>query len=832
MEHRPVCEALALSLRKRSNGVPKRQLTMTTTLTPTAGMHQCFVVDTFRRPARKYIHAPRVLGDLVERTNTANIFEFSDPSTHRPEAVAAVVFSANSAQEVLYPQWFGAQAKVEDDLVDETQRIEGNKFIWEPYNTTSDNKALDACLLASRPGQTIRFVGHHSLVSSFVAPGRTLEGFTGLITRPPRRPLTRLNPATATDRQIVKTLNLLKAAYQRHLRAQIVDGLENVEAVGGGRISAHKSTSTDINDIFHDVPMALDDDVDSARKLSNELIKRFLLHESNSSQHYAVPTDPSPIDEFDNGRPELIDATNALIDAFTRHFRDHSAHDAALESYFLPQSSDLAQWPTPLGFTPQNDDPVLHTRFFVGDNPRLLTPPRQPDPIVFRGLSFEVDPASQGRFAGFDLEHSAWIMAGANSASQVRLRIQIEDCVFDGSPADGIFVHKTVNATVRRCRALDCFRAGLALTGGNTSLTVSEFLSLGTPELRSGIDMEVEQYGGKFPRFLLEPGDIERFRKPLRADERDFEGSSYYNNFEVSSYNNNESYLGFINRGERFDPSEPASPREPTSPRAAVDSTIDFRLSNVYLSHNLQLTHSPLRGGGLDALSRPSSIEAEGLVSDGAPYIIEGSHTRLSFTGCVLTNHELLSESSTSSGSGSLLGTLFFRTDDPVQPVVFEDCVLTTYPAGFVRGQDIPPSQINDATKHHQIHDYAAFAIRLGPARDLDITLKHCVLTAQNVEGMFDKATRDPHAGTPFPRSLFFDRGRTIKAMFDAAGLAPQPFFLCGLLIDNPNEHLIADGNGHRIKVEGCVIGPGFQAAVATHGGAAVERDCKTKCVR
>ncbi len=761
-------------------------------------MHQCFVVDTFRRPAKKRIHFPTTVTGLVEHTDRANISS-APRSTHRLEAVAAVVFSADSVQEVLYPQWFGAQAKVEDDLVDETQRFAGDKFIWEPYNTTSDNKALDACLLASRPGQTIRFVGRHSLVSSFVPPGRTLEGFTGLITRPPRRLLSPLAPATATDRQIVKTLNLLKAAYQRHLRAQIVD------PDGGDRIAAHKSVpvGAETNDVQHFFPMALGEDLGSARNLANELIRQFLRHESNSSQHNAVPTNPSPLTEFNNGRSELIGATNALIAAFTRHFRDHSAHDAALESYFLRQSPDLAQWPTPLGFTPQNDDPVLHTRFFVGDNPHFLTPPRQPDPVVFRGLYFEVDPASQGRFEGFDLEHSAWIMAGADSASQVRLRIQIEDCVFDGSPADGIFVHKTVNATVRRCRALNCFRAGLALTGGNTSLTLSEFFTRGTPELRSGIDMEVEQYGPQLPRFLLEPGDIERFREPLRVDVRDVE----YVEYEIPEE--------FKDIDGRFEPRQ-LEPSEPAGPRAAVDSTIDFRLSNVYLSHNLQLTLA-----GLDTLSRPSSIEAEGLVSDGAPYIIEGTHTRLSFTGCVLTNHELLSESSISAG-GSRLGTLFFRVDAPPQPIVFEDCVLTTHPAGFVKGQGIPPSQIDANTKIQQIHDYAAFAIQLGPARDLDITLKHCVLTAQDVEGMSAKATRDPHAGTTFPRSLFFNRGDDIKAMFDAAGLVPLPFFLWGLLIDNPNK-LIANGNRHRIKVEGCVIGPGFQAAVATHGGAAVE---------
>ena len=686
---------------------------------------------------------------------------------------------------MLYPQWWGAaQGNLEDDLVDEGQTTQGNKFFWAPYNTTSDNKALDACLLASRPGQTIRIVDTHSLVRSFVRPGRTIEGHTGFITRPPRQDLAQLSP-NASARQIVKTLNLLKAAFQRHLRSDPKDILENVLLVPPGanpdEFRAHRPVGiTQIDDVPHTVPMAQGANLEQARILANGLIDVFLHHASNDAQHRRLPPpDESRIDAqiqslqippINGGalRAALIGLTNRLMIFFASHFALHEVHHEELEAHFARLGPPLADWPTPLGFTPQDNDRTLTTEDFIAPEPGDDLYP----PIHFRGLHFGVDPTSQGPFNGFKLEHSAWIFLGAQKNSRARVTAFVGGCRFEGSPGDGILVNRHVNATVRKCSAIDCFRAGLALTGGNTSLTLTEFWTLGTRALRSGIDMEVEQYDSRnvfrqhLPPGTLPPGPIPR-------------------------------------------------PCVMPSHRVALDAAFDFSMANVYLSRNLQLTLA----SNLDTCSRPSTLVAEGLVHEEAPFVLEGTHTSMHFKGCKLTNQELLGESSAFAG-GTALGTLFWKEDAPAQPIVFDACILATRRADFVVGQGARPSDPNTIDK--PIHEYAAVAINPGPSTNLDVTIRHCILRPERLDLMQAKADRDERSTTQ--RFRFFKTNGALEALFATSGLPVPNHLVMGVLVLQTHPiDIDTVSERHRIRVEGCLVGPGLHVGIAGSGATAIE---------
>ncbi len=730
-----------------------------------AGLEQIFVTDAFRSFCRQVIRMPVDNNNpiIARQGGQCTNPTIRTSNTKRLVAVSAIV--GPLGEQTLYPHWWGSARALHEVALDELLKGEGAKRIWEIYNTTTDNKALDACLLASRPGQTLRFVGQHELVKSNIRPGRLLEGYTATITRPTRQSIEPPGPAT-TEGEVINTLNVLKASYQRHLRSKV----RGTGPETGSDIHVDLSDNNVlINDIDERVPLARN--VAQAVALARELIERFVDHRNNAFHHRNAPL-PDAAFAVDalrllgllNSRLEqeqlrgLVQSAPALMGAFNRHFLDDQSH-------FNPDIDNLP------GFTPQQEDRTFTTEDLVRDTPACN--PTGREPVAFRGFTFQVDPASQGPFAAFELEQASWIFLGASVVSQGVVTATVEDCSFLGSTSDGIAVNRHAVAVIRRCRAKDCFRAGFTITGGNSKVDLSEFLTQGSAELRSGIDVEVDPFrGGR--RFLIE--------------------------------------------------SDAPGP---------VDSTYDLTLRNVYLSRNLQLAMA-----GVDTLSRPSSVVAEGLVCDDAPYVLMGTHTEMTFKGCKLTSHELFGEASSSSIASSNLGTLTFLYSSPdvaTRPIVFDSCILATRASGFVRGQNIPPSQIErdpDSVIHHQLHEYAALAINPSTAVELDVTVRHCVLHAEDIEAMATKARGDLNADVAYNRFLLFDdrvvpnqtlREKRLSSMFVAAGFAPPGYMLAGIFFTRPGKLITPTRTNHRIRVEGCAMGPGFLAGVVSAGPLAVE---------
>lgn len=125
------------------------------------------------------------------------------------------------------------------------------------------------------------------------------------------------------------------------------------------------------------------------------------------------------------------------------------------------------------------------------------------DLLTIEGLTLDGNSASQGAYRNHELQQSHLIFLSANSANAAtnagRLRANLRDLVLRNSVADGISLYINVDAQVSNCRADNCFRGGLCVTGGYTRAQVQNFMTTGSVDV-TGIDVEVDGggYGGSF----------------------------------------------------------------------------------------------------------------------------------------------------------------------------------------------------------------------------------------------------------------------------------------------------------------------------------------------
>lgn len=115
--------------------------------------------------------------------------------------------------------------------------------------------------------------------------------------------------------------------------------------------------------------------------------------------------------------------------------------------------------------------------------------------LTVRGLTIDGNSANQGSYRGLELEHAHLIFLAANPAKAGRLRVCLEDLVLRNSVADGVHAFNNVDLQVVNCRADDCFRGGLNVTGGYTVVQVQNLITTGRVD-RTGIDVEIEHATG------------------------------------------------------------------------------------------------------------------------------------------------------------------------------------------------------------------------------------------------------------------------------------------------------------------------------------------------
>jgi len=120
-------------------------------------------------------------------------------------------------------------------------------------------------------------------------------------------------------------------------------------------------------------------------------------------------------------------------------------------------------------------------------------------PIVIRGLTLDGNLANQGTYSGFQLEQAMLVMIAGNTTKAGRECAVIEDVSTVNSPSDGIHILANVDAEIRNCRGVDCFRGGLVFSGGNSTVRVTGYKGSGTIE-GAHLDTEIDTagFGGSY----------------------------------------------------------------------------------------------------------------------------------------------------------------------------------------------------------------------------------------------------------------------------------------------------------------------------------------------
>lgn len=118
-------------------------------------------------------------------------------------------------------------------------------------------------------------------------------------------------------------------------------------------------------------------------------------------------------------------------------------------------------------------------------------------PLIIKGFIFDGNSQNQGAYQKYELEQAHLIFLVGDSKFPGKLQAFIEDCNFINGVADGISVYTNVSVKVFNCEAVDVFRGGFVLTGGNSIAEVYSLTTKGETD-ETGIDIEVDGkgYGG------------------------------------------------------------------------------------------------------------------------------------------------------------------------------------------------------------------------------------------------------------------------------------------------------------------------------------------------
>jgi Pectate lyase superfamily protein/Calx-beta domain len=118
-------------------------------------------------------------------------------------------------------------------------------------------------------------------------------------------------------------------------------------------------------------------------------------------------------------------------------------------------------------------------------------------PLIIKGLTFDGNSQNQGTYRNFRLEQSALLFLSGNRGLPGKLQAVVEDSTFQNGVADGIGVYTNVDIKAYNNQAIDVFRGGFVLTGGNSTAEVTNLTTQGNTD-PTGIDIEVDAdgYGG------------------------------------------------------------------------------------------------------------------------------------------------------------------------------------------------------------------------------------------------------------------------------------------------------------------------------------------------
>jgi hypothetical protein len=115
-------------------------------------------------------------------------------------------------------------------------------------------------------------------------------------------------------------------------------------------------------------------------------------------------------------------------------------------------------------------------------------------PLIIQGFTFDGNSQNQGQYKKYELQQAHLIFLTADPELPGKLQVFIEDCIFKNGVGDGISVYTNVDVKVNNCQAIDVFRGGFVLTGGNSSAEVYNLTTQGKID-PTGIDIEVDGRG-------------------------------------------------------------------------------------------------------------------------------------------------------------------------------------------------------------------------------------------------------------------------------------------------------------------------------------------------
>ena len=123
--------------------------------------------------------------------------------------------------------------------------------------------------------------------------------------------------------------------------------------------------------------------------------------------------------------------------------------------------------------------------------------------IAWYDLAFDGNSSNHIAYQAYQLEHAHMIFLLANAAGAGRLRTIIGGCTFENCVADAVSVYSNVNLEISNCSMRECFRGGLVITGGYTTVKANNLHMAGVTDLtRMDIEVDGAGYGGTYATTL------------------------------------------------------------------------------------------------------------------------------------------------------------------------------------------------------------------------------------------------------------------------------------------------------------------------------------------
>lgn len=125
----------------------------------------------------------------------------------------------------------------------------------------------------------------------------------------------------------------------------------------------------------------------------------------------------------------------------------------------------------------------------------LLNQVADSNPLNIVGLRLDGNRTNQGPYTGYEKEQQSLLFLDAGNSNTGRLIVNVNDCDFVESCADGIGVYRSVDVAISNCHFWNCFRGSITPTGGFSKIKFTN-VSAGGNVHNSFLNIEPDGGGG------------------------------------------------------------------------------------------------------------------------------------------------------------------------------------------------------------------------------------------------------------------------------------------------------------------------------------------------